>query len=142
MADSEFSKYANAVAMRESALRQQAANIANMGSTIQQMGVQTQAPGQINPAEIPTVAGLANLQATAQTQSSLRAERAKTTTARLPAWQKSYRSYLQWRYPSRYGGGNTYNYTAPAGSYTPSVAIPKLPAITPPKFAGTEKVTK
>lgn len=99
---------------REAALRRDVENIADMPPTLQQIAVSTGAPGDINPGEIPTVGYLANLKAAAQTSSQARANRANVTINNLPGFKKSYRSYLEWRYPSRYGKkstGKTYDYS-------------------------------
>lgn len=115
---------------REAALRRDVENIAYMPPTLQQIAKSTGAPGEINPGEIPTVGYLANLKATAQQMSQSRANRANVTINNLPSFKKSYRNYLEWRYPTRYGKkstGNTYEYSQEP--YNPYGGL-MMPAIT------------
>ena len=104
----EFSKYANALAMREQEFRGKSANIANMAGPLQSIAAQTGAPSNIDPSEIASVAGLANIQAVANNQSSEREKAGKRTVKRMPSYVKAYKNYLQWRYPTRYGGSSGY----------------------------------
>jgi hypothetical protein len=104
----EFSKYANALAMREQEFRGGSANIANMAGPLQSIAAQTGAPSNIDPSEIASVAGLANIQAVANNQSSEREKAGKRTVKRMPSYVKAYKNYLQWRYPTRYGGSSGY----------------------------------
>lgn len=114
-----FNQLANSVAMREGALREQTPNILNMSGTLQDIGAQTGAPGNIQAGEIPSVMGLASQQAYVNTASQARETAAKRQAKQLPAYVSSYRNYLKWRYPSRYGGKKTGNYTT---DYTQSGA--------------------
>jgi hypothetical protein len=98
-----FYNYANDVAMREQALQTNAANGLNMGSSLQNIANQVGMQGTINPSDIPSVAGLANTQASINTSSKLRTENSKSVVSNLPSYVNSYRNYLRWRYPSRYG---------------------------------------
>jgi hypothetical protein len=103
--DNPFARYANSVAMRESELRTNAANALNMDSSLQDIGQRV--GGTINAADIPSVAGLANTQANVSASSNLRATNSANVVKSLPAYVDSYRNYLRWRYPSRYGNKKT-----------------------------------
>lgn len=128
---SGFSEYANALAMREKGFRETSPNIAAMTGPLESIASQTGAPSSINPQEIAAISGLANLQAVANTQSTERQQAGSRLAKRMPNYVKSYRNYLQWRYPSRYGGGASSGY--PTGS---DFQIGDLPAIEPPKGFG------
>lgn len=104
----EFSKYANALAMREQQFRGGSPNIANMTSPLESIAAQTGAPSNIDPNEIASVAGLANIQAIANNQSLEREKASKRSVKRMPSYVKAYKNYLQWRYPTRYGGSSGY----------------------------------
>jgi hypothetical protein len=104
----EFSKYANALAMREQGFRGESANIANMAGPLQSIAAQTGAPSNIDPSEIASVSGLANIQAVASGQSQEREKVGKRSVKRMPSYVKAYKNYLQWRYPTRYGGSSGY----------------------------------
>ena len=117
MADAPFTRFANAVVARESALRGNAANTLNMTGSLQDIAAQTGAPGQINPSEIPSVAGLASQQAYINTTSKAREANTKEKVRQMPSYISGYRSYLKWRYPNRYGGGSKTNYAT-----TPNVS--------------------
>lgn len=109
--DNAFARYANSVAMREGALQADTANALNMTSSLQSIGERVGMQGTINPTDIPSVAGLANTQATVTASSKLRSKNTATSAKNLPAYVDSYRNYLRWRYPSRYGGKTGGNYT-------------------------------
>jgi len=119
-----FYSYANDVAMREQALQSNAVNGLNMGSSLQNIANQVGMQGSINPSDIPSVAGLANTQAGINTSSKLRTENSKNVVSNLPSYVTSYRNYLRWRYPSRYGpkkstGANyTTDFTTSGGDIT------------------------
>ena len=98
-----FGDYANAVAMRELGLRQDTTNTLNMTSALQDIATRTGMGGTINPSDIPSVAGLANQQASIKSSSMNRADRTDAVVDSLPGYVTSYRNYLRWRYPSRYG---------------------------------------
>ena len=109
--DNAFARYANSVAMREAALQGDVTNTLNMDSSLQNIAARTGMQGTINPSDIPSVAGLANTQAYVTGSSKLRSTNTTATVKGLPGYVKSYRNYLRWRYPSRYGGGTGTNYT-------------------------------
>jgi hypothetical protein len=111
-----FGDYANAVAMRELGLRQDTTNALNMTGALQDIATKTGMQGTINPSDIPSVAGLANQQASIKSISMNRAENTDRAIDALPSYVKSYSNYLRWRYPSRYGikkgtTGSSLNYT-------------------------------
>jgi hypothetical protein len=89
--------------MRELGLRQDTTNTLNMTSSLQDIATKTGMQGTINPSDIPSVAGLASQQAYIDTTSTNRASRANAAIDSLPGYVSSYRNYLRWRYPSRYG---------------------------------------
>jgi hypothetical protein len=121
-----FDQYVNAVAMRESNMRNQAAGLGNMSSSLQNVAAQTGAPAAINPAEVPSIAGLASLQAGATNLSNVRQKQETANIKNLPKYMSSYRNYLQWRYPKRYGGGSSgSSLSNPYGDYD----VPQLPGI-------------
>lgn len=124
MADA-FTKYANAIAMRESGLRDQAQGLSNISVPLSAVEAQVNAPSAINVNEIPSVAGLASMQAGVSNLSNIREKQNVKQVKNLPKYVSAYRNYLQWRYPTRYGGGggNTQN---PYGDYD----VPQLPGIT------------
>lgn len=120
MAPNPFTKYANAIALRENAMQTNAANISNMSGALQDVAAQTGA-GTINPNEIPVLGAVSNQAGTIKAQSDLRIKQSKATSKRMPNYVSGYRSYLQWRYPTRYGGGgndtstnSSYGYNIPA----------------------------
>ena len=128
--DNPFAKYANSVAMREQALQTNASNALNMTSSLQSIADQTGMQGTINPADIPSVAGLANTQAGVTASSNLRSKNTTEAVKGLPSYIKSYSNYLRWRYPSRYGGKKGTNYTTDfqqAGSDFTDLADPFAP---------------
>lgn len=111
-----FGDYANAVAMRELGLRQDTTNTLNMTGALQDIAARTGMQGTINPSDIPSVAGLANQQASIKSTSMNRAENTDKVVDSLPGYVTNYRNYLRWRYPSRYGikkakTGSSPNYT-------------------------------
>jgi hypothetical protein len=120
-----FDKYVNAIAMRESAMRDQAAGLGNMSGSLQNVAAQTGAPSAINPAEVPSIAGLASLQAGATNLSTGREKEQVKTVKNLPKYMSAYKNYLQWRYPTRYGSGGG-GLSNPYGDYD----VPGLPGIT------------
>lgn len=125
----EFSKYADALAMREKEFRTEAPKIANMTSPLQNISQQTGALQNINPQEIASISGLANIQATAAGQSTAREKSGARLVKRMPAYVNSYRNYLKWRYPTRYGGGSG------GGAFVPSYQVPDISQITStPKY--------
>jgi hypothetical protein len=112
--DNPFARFANRVALREQGLQDTAANALNMTSGLQSIATQTGMQGTINPEDIPSVAGLANTKATVNRGSELRESSTTKMVEGLPSYVKSYRNYLHWRYPSRYGlkkSGTNYNYS-------------------------------
>lgn len=129
---SGFSEYANALAMREQDFRTASPNIAAMTGPMASIEAQTGAPSTINPQEIAAISGLANLQAVANTQSTQRQQSGARLVKRMPNYVKSYRNYLQWRYPTRYGGGGSGYSSAPGTDFT----IGDLPPIESPKGYG------
>lgn len=110
--NNHFATYANSVAMREAALQSNSNNALNMRSSLQNIANQVGMQGTINPSDIPSVAGLANTQAGINASSKLRTENSKNVVGNLPSYVKSYRNYLRWRYPSRYGSKTSTNYTS------------------------------
>ena len=124
MAD-EFTKYANAIAMREAGLRDRAQGLSNMTLPVQSVAQQTGASSPINPDEVPSIAGLASMRAGVSSMSDIRQKQNVKQVKNLPKYTSAYRNYLQWRYPTRYGGGSgsTQN---PYGDYD----VPQLPGIT------------
>jgi hypothetical protein len=128
----QFGDYANAVAMRELGLRQDTTNTLNMTSALQDIATRTGMAGTINPSDIPSVAGLANQQASIKSSSINRAGRTDAIVDSLPGYVTSYRNYLRWRYPSRYGikkakTGSSPNYTTDfqqSGSDIPDLGNP------------------
>jgi hypothetical protein len=101
--DRPFGDYANAVAMRELGLREDTTNALNMTSSLKDISAKTGMGGTINPSDIPSVAGLASQQAGIKSSSMNRANRTNEAIDALPGYVSSYRNYLRWRYPSRYG---------------------------------------
>jgi hypothetical protein len=130
MSKKEYKKLAQQVAARETAFRDNLAGQSNMTASLAQYGAQTGAPGTINPQEIPSVAALANYQAIAQTASQQRQANMQTRRKELPSYVNSYRKYLKWRYPSRYGGGSG----SSSGYSLPPYEIPDLPLPTLPEI--------
>jgi hypothetical protein len=111
MADAPFTRFANAVAQRENALRGNAANTLNMTGSLQDIAAQTGAPGAIQASEIPAVAGLASQQAYVNSASRSREATTKEKVRQMPSYISGYKSYLKWRYPTRYGGGSGNDYS-------------------------------
>lgn len=109
--DNAFARYANSVAMREGALQANTANALNMTSSLKSIGERVGMQGTIDPTEIPSVAGLANTQAYVNASSDLRSSNTTAAVKSLPGYVTSYRNYLRWRYPSRYGTKSTPSYT-------------------------------
>ena len=130
-----FGQYADAVAMRELGLRQDTTNALNMTNSLQDIATKTGMQGTINPSDIPSVAGLANQQASIKSTSMNRADRTDAVVDSLPGYVTSYRNYLRWRYPSRYGikkstTGSSPNYTTDfqqSGSDIADIADPYEP---------------
>lgn len=125
---SQFRDYANSVAMREAGLRDRAEGLANMSSTLTDVAASTGAPAAINPAEIPSISGLASMRAGVSDLSSTRQTQQNRQIKNLPKYVSAYRNYLQWRYPTRYGRGSGGGVPAsnPYGQYD----VPALPGIT------------
>ena len=123
---SPYQQYVNAVAMRESGLRDRAAGLSNMSSSLSDVSSATGASSAINPMEVPSIAGLANLQAGVTELSKIREKQEKTQIKNLPKYVSAYRNYLQWRYPSRYGGGGG---GAPVSNPYGDYDVPPLPGI-------------
>ena len=98
-----FGQYADAIALRELGLREDTTNALNMTGSLQDIATKTGMQGTFSPSDIPSVAGLANQQASIKSTSMNRAERADDVIDSLPGYVNSYRNYLRWRYPSRYG---------------------------------------
>jgi hypothetical protein len=122
----EFSKYANAIAMRESALQSQLAGLSNMSSSVQNVAASTGAPSAINPGEVPSVSGLASMQAGMTDISKIRAKQEGGVVRNLPKYVSAYNNYLRWRYPTRYGsGGSGSTASNPYGDYD----VPQLPGL-------------
>jgi|LakMenEpi03Aug12_release.lakeMendotaPanAssembly.Ray.scaffolds.fasta_scaffold721042_2 hypothetical protein len=119
MAPNPFNEYANAIASREQGLRGEAANIANMSGSMD----------NINRSEVPALGALANQQAQAGALSTIRESSSKASAKRMPKYVSAYRNYLQWRYPNRYGGGGGTDYTN-TNTGGNSYNVPDLPAIT------------
>ena len=111
-----FGDYADAVALRELGLRQDTTNALNMTGALKDIAARTGMQGTFNPSDIPSVAGLANQQASIKSTSMNRADQTDAVVDSLPAYVTNYRNYLRWRYPSRYGikktkTGSSTNYT-------------------------------
>ena len=118
-----FQRFSNEIAARQAALQAETANITNMSGALSSIAAQTGNPGAVySQAEIPSIGGLANMKATTDTMSNQRITNSKNQVKDLPGYVKSYRSYLKWRYPSRYGGssGSSYGVT-PNTSYGYSI---------------------
>lgn len=120
-----YNDLANSIAMREQGFRGNAENIAKMDTPLTAISAQTGAPSAINPNEIASIAGLANIKAVTQNQSTQREALGKTTASRMPKYVKAYRNYLKWRYPSQYGGGGS------TGGVLSSYTVADLPDIAP-----------
>jgi hypothetical protein len=119
--------------MREAELQGNTANTLNMNNSLQGIAERTGMQGTINPLEVPSVAGLANTQAYIAGSSKLRSADTTAKVKGLPGYVTSYRNYLRWRYPSRYGGGTGTNYTTDftqSGADVADIADP----FTPPTF--------
>jgi hypothetical protein len=127
--ENEYSKLANAMAMREQGYRSTAENTANMAGPMQSIAAKTGAPSQIDPSEIASIAGLANIKAVSNEQSTQRETAMNRQAKRMPSYVKAYRNYLQWRYPTRYGGGGG------GGGALSSYTVPSLPPIAAPPQA-------
>lgn len=126
--DNPFSRYANSVAMREAQLQADSANALNMTNSLQDIGQRV--GGTINAADIPSVAGLANTQAYVTASSNLRSKKTTENVKGLPAYVESYRNYLRWRYPSRYGSKTSTSYTTDfqqGGADIPDLSDPYAP---------------
>ena len=117
--------------MREQAFREQNPNRLNISSLLQPgQGTPSSPPTAINPNEIPSVGALANMQAISNTQSTARQDLNRSAVKRLPQYVDAYRSYLKWRYPTRYGrggGGNASGGPALSGYDVPGLADPLAP---------------
>lgn len=125
-----FGRFNTMATAREEALRNLSDRVANMGSTVQDIGARTGAPAPIDPNEIPAVAGLANLQASVGGLSTTREAESKRQTGQLPKYVTAYRNYLKWRYPNVYGGGKNKGGLSPvSGSFVPGYDVPDLPPI-------------
>ena len=126
----DFSTLANAMAMREQGFRGGTENIAQMAGPMESIAAQTGAPAAINPSEIASVAGLANIKAVSNEQSTQRENTMNRQAKRMPSYVKAYRNYLQWRYPTRYGRGG-----GGGGGALSSFTVPSLPSLAaPPQF--------
>jgi hypothetical protein len=125
----EYSKLANAMAMREQGSRSDAEKTGSMSGPMQSIASQTGAPSAINPSEIASIAGLANIKAVSNEQSKQRETAMNRQAKRMPSYVKAYKNYLQWRYPTRYGGGGG------GGGALSSYTVPSLPSITAPPQA-------
>lgn len=132
MSKAQYRKLAEQVASQEEGFRGNIEGIANMGSSLTNIGAQTGAPGAINQAEIPMAAALANMRATAQTASQERQNYTETQRKAMPSFVKSYRNYLKWRYPGTYAGGSSG--TAASGQYLPTYEIPPIGLPAAPEF--------
>lgn len=121
-----YTKYANAIAMRESGLRDQAQGLANMSVPLSEVGAQVNAPSAINASEVPSIAGLASMQAGVSNLSDIREKQNVRQVKNLPKYTTAYKNYLKWRYPTRYGGGSSSSLSNPYGDYD----VPQLPGIT------------
>lgn len=122
-----YDQYVNAIAMRESGLRNQAAGLSNMSSSLTDVAASTGAPAAINPAEVPSISGLASMKAGVGDLSTVRERKEKSQIRNLPKYVSAYRNYLQWRYPSRYGGGSGGG--APTSNPYGDYDVPPLPGI-------------
>ena len=124
-----YQKYADALAMREQAFREQNPNRMNISGMLQPgQGTPSSPPSAINPNDIPSVGALANMQAISGTQSTARETQGKAAVKRLPQYVDAYRNYLKWRYPTRYGGGSGYTTGGSLGSYeVPGIPDPLAP---------------
>lgn len=133
MADSPFTRYANAIAMREGALRTDVPAVLNMTGTLSDIASKTGAPGALEGNEIPAVANLANRKSYLDATSRTREESSQRAIKQLPKYVSSYRNYLKWRYPSRYGGKTGTNYTTDFTQSGADIADIKDP-FAPPTF--------
>ena len=114
---------------REAAFRADAERLANMAPSLQQIAASVGSAQGINPGDVPTIGYLANLKATAQQSSTSRASQSNRAINNLPSYINSYRSYLKWRYPKRYGGGSDTGSTFSAEPYNPWGGL-QMPGIT------------
>lgn len=135
MANNPYKEYANRIAEYEKAYRERAGALANMSTTAPTIQQQQQVANQINPDEIPAVRALANYQATGAEQSSLRQKAGSRTMKGMPKYVTGYRSYLKWRYPSRYGGGSGSSYYS-AQPGNAGFSLSPITNITPPPVPG------
>lgn len=114
---------------REAAFRADAERIANMAPSLQQIAASVGSDQGLNPGEIPTVGYLANMKATAKQASTNRTDRSNAAINNLPSYINSYRTYLKWRYPKRYGGGSG-DYSYSTAAYNPWGGLLQMPGIT------------
>jgi hypothetical protein len=126
-----YKPFRDVVAAREEAFREQVPNVLNVSSLLQPgQGTPSSPPSAIDPNEIPSVGALANMKAISGTQSTARQEQNKSAVRRLPQYVDAYRSYLKWRYPTRYGGrggGNASGGPALSGYDVPGIPDPLAP---------------
>lgn len=124
----EFKNYVNAIAMREAGLRERAQGLSNMSLPLSEISTATGASSNINPAEIPSISGLASMRAGVSNLSNIRQGQQTKQIKNLPKYVSAYRNYLQWRYPTRYGSGSGGGMPVsnPYGDYD----VPPLPGIT------------
>jgi hypothetical protein len=132
-----FARFSNEIAAREAALQADLANVANMSGSLSSIAAKTGNPSAVySQSEVPSIGGLANMQATTNTLSNQRVTNSKNQIKDLPGYVKSYRSYLQWRYPTRYGSGGSDYSTTPNGSYGYDIPdltgypLPPIPGVT------------
>jgi hypothetical protein len=130
----KYKPFRDAVEAREQAFREQVPNVLNVSSLLQPgQGTPSSPPSAIDPNEIPSVGALANMKAISGTQSTARQDQNKSAIKRLPQYVDAYRSYLKWRYPTRYGGKGGGGGGGMLGSYdVPGLGDP----FTPPKPTG------
>lgn len=129
MSRKDYRRLAEQVATREAGFRENVGGITDMNTSLTQFSAQTGAPGTLDYGEIPSVAGLANFKAVAETASQQREDSVDRRRKQLPSYVSSYRKYLKWRYPTRYGdrGSQTYSGVNLPQFEIPDIPLPRLP---------------
>lgn len=125
-----YTSYSKKVAEREKNLQSGLSNVFNLTGETADIAAKTGGPTNLDLYSIPSVAGLASQKAYLESRSKARTKQAKSLTKWLPSYQKSYREYLKWRYPTRYGGGSGSSNVYGGPTEDVNVPIPPLPGLT------------